>query len=417
MLIHSAAQLLTLAGSPQRGRALGELGVIENGAVLIRDEVIVTLGDSQVLLREYPDEPRIDAGGRVVMPGLIDPHTHLPWSGDRANEFEMRLMGKSYLEIMSAGGGINSTVSATATSSDAQLLDETRQRAISIFSHGTTTAEAKTGYGLSLESELRLLQTLRYLNQEGPLEIIPTFMGAHAIPSNYQSTPDDYVQSLCNSMLPKVVDWWLTSNTNDPLPFVDVFCDQGAFSVQQTESIFKAACALGFPIKIHADEFASLGGVQLAVAYHATSADHLVKTSPKDISALAESTTVAVSLPCTPFGLAHQEYTPAHELLEADALFALASDLNPGTAWCGNMQFVIALACRYMQLTPAQAVVAATINAAAAINQADRIGSLEPGKQADLIILSVNDYRQLAYRFGINLVSHVIKKGRVHPVQ
>jgi imidazolonepropionase len=417
MLIHSAAQLLTLAGSPQRGRALGELGVIENGAVLIRDEVIVTLGDSQVLLREYPNEPRIDAGGRVVMPGLIDPHTHLPWSGDRANEFEMRLMGKSYLEIMSAGGGINSTVSATATSSDAQLLDETRQRAISIFSHGTTTAEAKTGYGLSLESELRLLQTLRYLNQEGPLEIIPTFMGAHAIPSNYQSTPDDYVQSLCNSMLPKVVDWWLTSNTNDPLPFVDVFCDQGAFSVQQTESIFKAACALGFPIKIHADEFASLGGVQLAVAYHATSADHLVKTSPKDISALAESTTVAVSLPCTPFGLAHQEYTPAHELLEADALFALASDLNPGTAWCGNMQFVIALACRYMQLTPAQAVVAATINAAAAINQADRIGSLEPGKQADLIILSVNDYRQLAYRFGINLVSHVIKKGRVHPVQ
>ncbi|MBN2257657.1 MAG: imidazolonepropionase [Anaerolineaceae bacterium] len=416
MLIHSAAQLLTIAGSPQRGLHLGELGIIENGAVLINGETIVKVGESQELLSQYPHESLFDASGLVVMPGLVDPHTHLPWVGDRSDEFEMRLIGKSYMEIMSAGGGINSTVGATINSSFDQLLDETRQRARTLFNHGTTTAEAKTGYGLTLENEIRLLQSIDTINQEGPLELIPTFLGAHIIPPDYQAHPDDYVQSICLDMLPRVVDWWRTKNKNAALPFVDVFCDQGAFSIQQTQTIFKAACGLGFPIKIHADEFANLGGAQLAVAFHATSADHLVKTSPEDIQALAKSTTVAVSLPCTPFGLGHSEYTPARDLLASDALFALASDLNPGTAWCGNMQFVIALACRYMHLTPAQAVASSTINAAAAINLADRIGSIEPGKQADLIILSVNDYRQLAYRFGINLVKNVIKKGRVYSV-
>jgi imidazolonepropionase len=218
-------------------------------------------------------------------------------------------------------------------------------------------------------------------------------------------------------MLPQLASRWKAHHPGVPLPFVDVFCDQGAFTYEQTEVIFKAARLLEFPLKIHADEFVNLGGSRLAVQYGAVSADHLVKTSSEDIRSLAGSETVTVALPLTPFGLAHSAYTPAADLLSAGALLALASDLNPGTAWCGNMQFVIALACRYLHLTPAQAVAASTINAAAAINRADRIGSLEAGKQADLIVLTVSDYRQLAYRFGTNLVSHVIKKGRVHPVQ
>jgi imidazolonepropionase len=417
MLIHSASQLLTIPGPPQRGKTLGQLGIIENGAVLIRDGLIAAVGDSETLLKTFPAEARFDAKQNVVMPGLVDPHTHLPWAGERLNEFEMRLMGKSYLEIMDAGGGINSTVIATRNSTDKDLLLQTRQRARDMFRHGTTTAEAKSGYGLNLESEFRLIHTLLELNTEGPLEIIPTFLGAHALPPECNEHPDAYVNKICNEMLPKLAPHWQEHHAGAALPFVDVFCDQGAFNLEQTETIFKAAQALGFPLKIHADEFANLGGTQLAVQYRAVSADHLVKTNPEDIRALAGSNTVAVALPLTPFGLAHADYTPAAELLAADALLALASDLNPGTAWCGNMQFVIALACRMMHLTTAQAVAAATINAAAAIDRAGRIGSLEIGKQADVIVLTVSDYRQLAYRFGINLVSHVIKKGRVHPVQ
>jgi len=417
MLVHSASQLLTISGPPQRGRILGQLGIIENGAVLIQDGIIAAVGDSQEMLASYPGEACFDARAHVVMPGLVDAHTHLPWVGDRAGEFELRLMGKTYLEIMAAGGGINSTVSTTRSSSDETLLNETRQRAKAIFKNGTTSVEAKSGYGLTLESEMRLLQALMTLNAEGPLEIIPTFMGAHAFPGEYEQQPDEYVRLICSEMLPELVKRWRLHHPGLALPFVDVFCDQGAFSYEQTEAIFKAARELGFPLKIHADEFANLGGARLAVQYGAVSADHLVKTSQQDIQALSKSTTIAVSLPCTPFGLALQEYTPATEFLAADALLALASDLNPGTAWSGNMQFVIALACRYMRLTPAQAIAAATINAAAAIDRADRIGSLETGKQADLLILTVSDYRHLAYQFGVNLVSHVIKKGRIYPVQ
>lgn len=416
MLIHSASQLLTLAGHPQRGRTLGQLGIIKNGAVLIRDETIEAVGESRSMLKKYPNEPRLDTGCCVILPGLVDPHSHLPWAGDRANEFEMRLTGKSYVEIMTAGGGINSTVTATRQASDEQLLDETRQRALTVFKLGTTTAEAKTGYGLILENEKHLLKTLMTINNEGPLEIIPTYLAAHAVPSEFKEHPDDYINLICNDMLPMMVTWWKETYPGEPLPFVDVFCDQGAFSYAQTELVFKTASALGYPLKIHADEFENLGGTQLAVKYFATSADHLVQTTSSDILALANSETIAVSLPCTPFGLAQNKYSPAQDFIAADGMFALGSDLNPGTAWCGNMQFVIALACRYMKLTPAQAVAASTINAAAAIKKSNIIGSLEKGKQADLLILSVSDYRQLAYRFGINLVRYVIKKGRIYPI-
>jgi imidazolonepropionase len=412
MLIHSASQLLTLAGGPQRGHELGRLGLIEDGAVLVRGGLIEAVGPSAVLRAAYPNEDLWDAGGRVVMPGFVDPHTHLVWAGDRAQEFEWRTQGKTYTEIAAAGGGILATVRATREAPLETLIEQARQRAWTMLRHGTTTAEAKTGYGLTPESELRLLEAILQLNQEGPLELVPTYLAAHDVPPEFRSDPQTYVDQLCTEMLPAVRQWWQTHAPGRPLPFVDVFCERIAFDLAQSRQILVRARELGFGLKIHADEFESLGGARLAVELGATSADHLVKTPPEDIRALAASETVAVALPCTPFGLAQPEYTPARAILDAGGLLALATDLNPGTAWCESMPFVIALACRYLKLTPAEAIAAATINAAAAIGAADRLGSLEPGKQADLIVLDVPDYRHLGYRFGTNPVLRVMKRGR-----
>ncbi len=413
MLIHSASQLLTISGGPQRGLNLGQLGIIPDGAVLVRDDKIIAVGPTSALRQAYPHEDSLDASGWVVMPGLVDPHTHLCWVGDRAAEFEMRLEGKTYLEILAAGGGILSTVRLTRQASIQTMLQATRPRLHDMLANGTTTAEAKTGYGLQTETELNMLQALLRLNAEGPVEIIPTFLGAHAIPPEYKDNPDGYTAHLCTEMLPEIRKWWVAHLPMRTLPFVDVFCETGAFNLAQSRRILESARSLGFPLKIHADEFDNLGGASLAAELGAVSADHLVKTSAADIAALAASATVAVALPCTPFGLAEREYTPAKAILEAGGVLALASDLNPGTAWGGNMQFTIALACRYLRLTPAQAIVASTINAAAAIARDGQIGSLEPGKQADLIILNVPDYRHLGYRFGTNLVQTVIKRGKV----
>jgi imidazolonepropionase len=419
MLIHSASQLLTLPGGPQRGHALGNLGILKDGAVLVRDGKIAAVGTTRELRRFHTKEPVLDACGCVVMPGFVDPHTHVVWVGDRAAEFEMKMAGAKYLDILAAGGGIISTVLKTREASIDMLMDETRPRLARMFAHGTTTAEAKTGYGLESEVELRMLQAILALDSAGPLELVPTFLGAHAIPPEYKGHPLAYTDLLCAEMLPFIRQWWSSqpSIASRSLPFVDVFCETGAFDLAQSRQILTKAKELGFPLKLHADEFDNLGGASLGVELEAVSVDHLVKTSDRDIQALASSDTVAVSLPCTPFGLAESEYTPAQKIIAAGGILALASDCNPGTAWCESMQFVIALACRSLKLTPAQAIAAATINAAHAIRRADRIGSLEPGKQADLLILSVPDYRHLGYRFGTNLVKQVIKRGRVYPVE
>ena len=411
MLIINASQLLTLAGGPQRGDALGSLGIIPQGAVLVRAGKIAAVGSTAELRFAFPDEPAYDAAGRVVMPGFVDAHTHAVFAGERAFEFEMRLQGKTYMEIMAAGGGIAATVQATRAASLETLKTETRDRLWRMLRNGTTTAEVKTGYGLETAAELLQLRAILELDAEGPLDLVPTFMGAHAIPARYKDNADGYTSLVCGEMLPQVLAWWRENAPTEPLPFVDVFCESGAFDLAQTRRILHTARSLGFPLKVHADEFENLGGAGLAAALGAVSADHLVHTSPAEIEALGRSQTVAVSLPCTPFGLAQPHYTPARAILAAGGLLAVASDLNPGTAWCENMQFALALACRYLGLTPAQAVAAATINAAAAVNRADRVGSLEPGKQADLLVLSVSDYRHLAYRFGGSLVAHVIKNG------
>ncbi len=417
MLIHSAKQLVTVAGGPQRGKELGRLNILADGAVAMEDGQIVAVGASSELRKSFPKMEQFDASSQVVMPGFVDAHTHVIWAGDRAAEFEQRLEGKSYLQILEEGGGILSTVRATREASKDILLKETRARLRTMFEHGSTTIEAKTGYGLELDAELKMLDVLVRLDNEGPWELAITFLGAHAIPQEYAGRADEYTEYVSGVMLPKVKEWWERHAAHLPLPFVDVFCETGAFSLEQSRRILEAAKELGFPLKIHADEFDNLGGTALAARLGAVSVDHVVAASAQDIQALAESDTVAVALPGTPFGLATGKYAPAHQILEAGGILALGSDLNPGTSWCESMQFAIALACRTMKLTPAQAIAAATINAAAAVGRAGRVGSIEVGKQADLVILDVPDYRHLGYRFGTNLVSAVVKKGILYPVK
>jgi imidazolonepropionase len=433
LLVHSAAQLLTLAGGPQRGARLGALGLIEDGAVAISGHHILMVGSTSDVRSKVQPTDSIDAAGRVVMPGFVDSHTHLIWMGDRANEFEMRLAGASYQEIMQAGGGIVSTVRQTRAASVDELVEAARPRLRRMLAHGTTTVEAKTGYGLETQSELRQLDAIYRLAAEGPWTMVPTFLAAHAIPPEYAGRAGAYVDLVIEEMLPAAAqhrprlprptpdtsaltttDQLPITTRSDQLPlFCDVFCEDGAFDLAQSRRILEAGHALGFGLKIHADEFSGLGGTALAVALGAASADHLVYTPAEDIAALGRGETVAVGLPGTPFGLAQRDYTPAAKILAADGLLALATDLNPGTTWCESMQMVVALACRYMRLTPAQAIAAATINAARAVGLDARVGSLEPGKQADLLVLDVPDYKHLGYRYGTNLVQTVIKAGAV----
>lgn len=416
LILHNTPQLLTLRGGTQRGNQLGNLGILKDGAVAIQNDLILAVGKSWEVFEDFPGASRLDAQGGVMMPGFVDPHTHLVWTGDRAEEFDLRLQGKTYMEILNSGGGILSTVMATRSASLEEILIQTRQRAQKAFAYGTTTMEVKTGYGLTFESELKQMQAILELNDKGPLELIPTFLGAHAVAPEYKGKTDEYVDLICDDMIPRLYQWWHRQQPEKGLPFVDVFCEQGVFDLEQSRRILERAKKYGFPLKIHVDEFESLGGAGLAAELGAVSADHLVKTPLEEIKTLASSGTVAVSLPGTPFGLGESEYTPAKTLIGSGAIFALATDINPGTCWCESMQYILALACRKMGLTPAQAIAASTINAAAAIGQQHRLGSIEVGKQADLLILDVSDYRHLGYRFGINLVSKVIKRGNVYSV-
>lgn len=422
LLIHSANQVLTLAGdAPRRGATQRELAIINNGAVAIQGEKIVAVGDTLDLLALAETRTRkIDARGKIVLPGFVDAHTHAVFAGDRADEFDLRLRGATYLDIQKAGGGIMSTVRATRAASVEELVSQTRRRLDAMLAHGTTTAEVKTGYGLDTANEIKMLEAIAALDAEHALDLVATFLGAHVVPAEFQGRENAYVDLVVAEMLPKVAKSEASSQkTSAPLAphpaplFCDVFCDNGAFTLEQTRKILTRAKELGFGLRVHADEFANLGAASLAAELGAASADHLMVTRRDEMRAMAHAGVVAVLLPGTTFGLGKMNFADGRAFVDENVPVALGSDINPGTCWCESMPFILALACRYGKLTPAEAIAAATINAAASLGIAHRVGALAPGKFADMLIADVPDYRQLAYRFGANPIERVIKRGRI----
>jgi imidazolonepropionase len=415
LIIHSAAELVTCAavdGRPRSGAAQADAGIILNGAVVIRGEHVIAAGSSMEMVAKYRDEYTrlIDATGKTVTPGLVDAHTHLVWAGWRDEEYEMRLRGASYLEIMEAGGGIMSTVRSTRLADEGELKRLMSDRLDRMLAHGTTTVEIKSGYGLSVEDELKCLWAVRDLNLErqrlgtGP-RIAATFLGAHAVPEEFAHDPDAYVDLVIEKMLPTVAQEGLAE-------WCDVFCDTGAFTAEQTRRILQAAREQGLGVRLHANEFARVGAVQVAAEMQAVSADHLLIMEPEDMEALRAAGTIAVLLPGTPLGLGLGHYAPARALIEAGVPVALATDCNPGTCPCESLALPISLACSQMKMSPAEAIVAATINSAYALNRGHILGSLEPGKLADVVVWDVPNHRHLAYHFGVNLVEAVYVGGR-----
>jgi len=416
LLVHGASQLLTLGGQgPRCGRAMSELGLVADGAVAALGGRILATGSTAAVRSAYEGQREIDARGCLVLPGFVDAHTHPVFAGARQDEFEQRIAGASYLEIMTAGGGIMSTVRATRAASLDDLLHGARPRLARMLANGTTTAEAKTGYGLDTASEMRSLQAIWSLSVSQPVELVPTFLGAHAVPEEYAGQEEVYVDSIVDEMLPAVLQAAHAAQgaAGLGLPFCDVFCDRGAFSLDQTKRILQAARALGMPLKVHADEFAHLGAARLAAELGAISADHLLRTPAEEMHAMVKAGTIAVLLPGTPFGLGLHEYADARAMIAAGLPVALGTDLNPGTSYCESMPFIMALACRFMHMTPAEALIACTANAAHAVGRGSDLGRLQAGCQADMLVLDTDDYRDLSYRFGSSLVRTVIKRGRV----
>ena len=411
-LLLNAGQLVTVAGNsdhPKRGKELNEIGVIADGAVAARDGVIVAVGTTDELQKRVEltnGTVCVDACGKVVLPGLVDPHTHVVFAGSREHELEMKIKGVPYLDILAAGGGILDTVRSTRAASREQLVQVARKYLDQMLAQGTTTAEAKSGYGLTVEDEVKTLEAIRELNNSHPVDLVPTFLGAHAIPKEYKENPDGFVDLVIEEMLPAVKEKGLAE-------FCDIFCEQGVFSVEQSRRILLKAKEMGFKLKIHADEMVPLGGAELAAELGATSADHLMVVSERGIEMLAASSTVAVLLPATTFCVMGERYAPARKMIEKGVAVALSTDFNPGSSPVNSLQIVMGIACRQLKMTPAEVISAVTINAAHAIGRADSVGSIEVGKKADLVIFDARDYRYLMYRFGTNLVERVVKSGRL----
>lgn len=384
---------------------MSRLVVIFDGAVVVRDAAIAWVGPTAELPPLADDTQYLDAAGQTVLPGFIDSHTHLLFAGTRADEFEQRLQGRTYQEIAARGGGINATVRRVREASRDELKALARPRLERLLQFGVTTVEVKSGYGLTLADELKCLEAIADLNVEGPLELVPTFLGAHDVPPEFRSDRASYLRLVTDEMLPEVARCGLAR-------FCDVFCEKGVFDLQESERILSRARGLGLGLRLHADELTPLGGAELAVRLQAASADHLLCITEAGIDALAGSSTVATLLPGTAFFLG-VNYAPARRLIEGGAAVALASDCNPGTCPTENLPLVGAMACTQMKMQPAEAITAVTLNAAAALQCGGRLGSIEVGKQADLILANVPDYRHLFYHFGINHVTSVIKRGRV----
>ncbi|HBY58386.1 MAG TPA: imidazolonepropionase [Solibacterales bacterium] len=409
ILVRGARQLLTLHGpsGPRRGHALNDPGLIQNGALLIENGVIVAVGPSRRIenLAEARHAETIDADGRVVLPGFVDSHTHLVCGPPRLLDYEMRLQGKTYQEIAKKGGGILSSVRAVRSLPKRTLETAARKTIDGMVRHGTTTVEAKSGYGLDEAGETKTLKTLEELNGV-PLDVAATYLGAHVVPPEFQGRPDHYIEWMCRAMIPAVARRGLAQ-------FADVYCEPTAFSVEQARAYLRSAREHGLGLKLHAEQFARSGGVQLGVELDAVSVDHLEQAERADAEVLARSTTIATLLPGSVFHLGLQRYAPARLFIDSGAAVALASDYNPGTSPSYSMPMMLSLACTQMRMTPAEAIAAATINGAWALRMADRVGSLEFGKQADLIMADVADYREIPYQFGVNAIHLTMKKGAI----
>lgn len=412
LLIIRTSQLLTLRGrGPRRGKALSNLGIIKNGALLVRKGLIAAAGTRSEIesLPESRNAEAIDLGGRVVLPGFVDSHTHLIHAASRAEEYERKIAGASYEEIVRKGGGILSSVKKLrATTSEAL-----RKRALGALrefgAYGTTTLEAKSGYGLDVASELKILGLHRELNREQPLEIISTFLGAHVVPAEYRGKAGGaaaYVRLLTETLIPEVSRAGLAE-------FCDVFCDHGAFTREQSKIILNAGKTNGLAPRVHAEQLTHSGATQLGVQLGAASCDHLEQINKTDIRALSKSNTVATLLPGCDFHLGLAKYAPARALIDAGAIVALATDYNPGTSPTLSMPMILSLACSQLRMSPAETIAAATINGAYALRREKRVGSLEVGKQADLAVFDVDDYREISYYFGVNTCWMTMKKGQI----
>jgi len=410
LLIKNIGQLITMQGPvPRRGKQLGDLGLVGSGAVAAAGEEILAVGRSEEIEGKVDLAEGckvLDAHGAVVTPGFIDPHTHPVFAKTRENEFEMRLQGKVYMEIAAAGGGIRASVRDLRSTSKAELKRKTLPRLATMMAYGTTTIEGKSGYGLSTESEVKSLEIIKELNETQALDIVPTFLGAHEVPDEFRDNRQGYIDLVIDEMIPRVASEGLAE-------FCDIFCEEGVFDIEESRRILRAAKGHGLKLKLHADELTSIGGAELAAELGAVSADHLVFISDVGIRAMARAGVVAVLLPGTCFSLASEHYAPARKLIEEGVIISLSTDCNPGSSYTESLQVIITLAALKYKMTAAEAISAVTVNAAAAIDRAGRIGQLIPGLPADMVIWKMNDYRELPYHYGVNLVGGVIKKGKL----
>ena len=402
-LLH-ASQLVTLSGPkrPRIGHEMSDLAIIRDGGMLIRDGKIDIVGASKEIGKNAGDAEVIDAGGRVVLPGFVDAHTHLVFAENRLDDFERRARGETYEQITAAGGGIWSTVEKTRASNDVDLLAEAKKHANWFLKCGTTTIEAKSGYGLTVEDELKILRAMRRFNRETRIEVVPTFLGAHAIPRELRES--DYVDLVINEMLPRIASEKLAE-------FCDIFCECGYFDIEQSRRILTAAKKLGFKLRAHVDQLTNSGGAKLAAELGATTADHLEKTDQEGIAALKSANVQPVLLPGSVYALGSTSYPRAREMIDAGLAVVIATDFNPGSSPTVSMPMILSLACTQMKMSPAEAITAATVNAAYSLNRGDKIGSLEPGKRANFSIFDCEDYRELAYWFGFSQVHSVYVQG------
>ena len=403
LLVKHIGMLATPEGkTARRGKAQGEIRILKDAWVLIRDGIIAEIGTGD---RDVPDAEVIDAGGALVTPGLVDAHTHLVFGGWRQNELGLKLHGATYLDILAMGGGILSTVNATRAATEEALYDKAREALDEMLSLGVTTVEAKSGYGLDLENELKQLRVIRRLAEEHPMDVAATFLGAHAVPTEYKADRQAYIRLLCEEVIPAVAK-------EDLAEFCDVFCETGVFSAEESRVILAAGKRWGLLSKIHADEIDPIGGSELTAEVGAISAEHLIVCPSAGIAAMAKAGTVACCLPATSFYLG-STFAPVRAMIEAGVPVAMASDFNPGSCPSLNLQFVMNLGCLRYRMTPEEVLTAVTLNGAAAIRRADKLGSLEVGKQGDLVIWNAPDLNYICYRMGSNLVRTVVKKGKI----